>query len=140
MPTTVEEVLRWASPVMHFRRTAMKDTEIRGVPIAEGDKVVIWYISATATKKSSGQPRRRSTSGARRTSTSPSAAAALTSASAPTWPKLEIRVMFEELSKRLPDIALDGDVRRCAPTSSTASRRCRSASHPRGLNPQWPRC
>jgi len=38
MPTTVEEVLRWASPVMHFRRTAMKDTEIRGVPIARATR------------------------------------------------------------------------------------------------------
>jgi cholest-4-en-3-one 26-monooxygenase len=42
----VEEMLRWASPVMHFRRTASRDCEIGGQPIAAGDKVVIWYISA----------------------------------------------------------------------------------------------
>ena len=42
----VEEILRWASPVMHFRRTATRDTELRGQPIAAGDKVVTWYISA----------------------------------------------------------------------------------------------
>ena len=42
----VEEILRWASPVMHFRRTATRDTELRGQEIAAGDKVVTWYISA----------------------------------------------------------------------------------------------
>src|SRR5215203_1676590 len=44
--TAVEEIVRYASPVIHFRRTATADTEIRGVPIAEGDKVVYWYCSA----------------------------------------------------------------------------------------------
>jgi cholest-4-en-3-one 26-monooxygenase len=42
----VEEVLRWGSPVLHFRRTATVDTEIRGRAIKEGDRVVIWHISA----------------------------------------------------------------------------------------------
>ena len=41
----VEEILRFATPVMQFRRTATQDTEIRGVPIAAGDKVVMWYCS-----------------------------------------------------------------------------------------------
>jgi cytochrome P450 len=44
-------MLRWASPVMHFRRTASRDCEIGGQPIAEGDKVVIWYISANRDEK-----------------------------------------------------------------------------------------
>ena len=46
VPSAVEEMLRWASPVMNFRRTATRDVELAGVPIKEGDKVVIWYISA----------------------------------------------------------------------------------------------
>ena len=41
-----EEVVRWASPVMYFRRNVTKDTEIRGQAIKAGDKVSIWYISA----------------------------------------------------------------------------------------------
>jgi cytochrome P450 len=41
----VEELLRWATPVMHFRRTATRDTEIAGQAIAEGDRVVMWHIS-----------------------------------------------------------------------------------------------
>jgi len=42
----VEEILRWASPVMYFRRTATCDTEVGGQAISEGDKVVMWHISA----------------------------------------------------------------------------------------------
>ncbi|MEM8923694.1 MAG: cytochrome P450 [Actinomycetota bacterium] len=46
VPTATEEVLRWSSPVHHMRRTATADTEVAGTPIAEGDKVVMWYSSA----------------------------------------------------------------------------------------------
>ena len=42
----VEEIIRWATPVIHMRRTATCDTELAGVRIREGDKVVIWYASA----------------------------------------------------------------------------------------------
>jgi cholest-4-en-3-one 26-monooxygenase len=42
----IEEILRWASPVLHFRRTASEDTLIHGQPVAQGDKVVMWYVSA----------------------------------------------------------------------------------------------
>lgn len=41
-----EEILRASSVTMHFRRTATEDTEVRGVPIAKGDRVVMWYTSA----------------------------------------------------------------------------------------------
>lgn len=44
--TAVEEVLRWATPVHHMRRTAVDDTELAGTPISAGDKVVMWYSSA----------------------------------------------------------------------------------------------
>jgi cytochrome P450 len=46
IPVAAEEVLRWATPVMHFRRTATRDAELRGKRIRKGDKVVTWYISA----------------------------------------------------------------------------------------------
>lgn len=42
----VEEMLRWGSSIHNFRRTATRDTELRGVPIREGDKVVLYYASA----------------------------------------------------------------------------------------------
>jgi cytochrome P450 len=46
MSSAVEELLRWITPIMQFRRTAVRDTELCGQPIAEGDKVVLFYISA----------------------------------------------------------------------------------------------
>jgi len=46
LPGAIEEILRFTSPVMHFRRTATEATELSGVRIAEGDKVVVWYPSA----------------------------------------------------------------------------------------------
>jgi cholest-4-en-3-one 26-monooxygenase len=42
----VEEVLRWASPVLYFRRNATQDFELRGHTIKAGDKISLWYISA----------------------------------------------------------------------------------------------
>jgi cytochrome P450 len=44
--TAVEEFVRWASPVMQFARFATRDTEINGQPVAEGDKVGLFYCSA----------------------------------------------------------------------------------------------
>jgi cytochrome P450 len=44
--TAVEEVVRWASPVIYMRRTVTRDIELSGVKMAEGDKVTMWYSSA----------------------------------------------------------------------------------------------
>ncbi len=46
LPGAVEELLRWVSPVMQFRRTAIVDTWLGGQRIREGDKVVLYYVSA----------------------------------------------------------------------------------------------
>ena len=46
MSTAIEEMLRYTTPVVHFRRTAMADTELRGTKIGEGDKVMMFYGSA----------------------------------------------------------------------------------------------
>jgi cholest-4-en-3-one 26-monooxygenase len=45
LPTAVEEMLRFVTPVMNFRRTAMCDTELSGTPIPPGDKVVFFHAS-----------------------------------------------------------------------------------------------
>jgi cytochrome P450 len=45
LPRAAEEFVRWATPVLTFRRTATRDCEIAGHPIAEGDKVVLFYHS-----------------------------------------------------------------------------------------------
>jgi cholest-4-en-3-one 26-monooxygenase len=46
IPAAAEEIVRWVSPVNMFRRTATRDTELGGHPIADGDKVVVFYASA----------------------------------------------------------------------------------------------
>ena len=46
LPNAVEEIIRWASPILHMRRTASIDTELAGTHVAAGDKVVMWYPSA----------------------------------------------------------------------------------------------
>jgi cytochrome P450 len=45
-PNAIEEIVRWASPVIHMRRVALEDTRIGDTDIAAGDKVVMWYWSA----------------------------------------------------------------------------------------------
>src|SRR5947207_3625053 len=58
IPRAVEEILRWATPVLHFRRTATRDVELRGETIHAGDKVVTWYISANRDDEAFGDPDR----------------------------------------------------------------------------------
>jgi len=45
MPTAVEEIVRWATPVKEFMRTAAEDTTVRGVPIGKGESVYLAYVS-----------------------------------------------------------------------------------------------
>jgi len=45
MPTAVEEMVRWATPVKEFMRTAAEDTTVRGVPIGKGESVYLAYVS-----------------------------------------------------------------------------------------------
>ena len=46
VPTAVEELLRWITPIMQFRRTATADVDLHGAPVRDGDKVVVYYIAA----------------------------------------------------------------------------------------------
>jgi len=46
MRPPVEEILRWTSPVAYFARRTTRTTEIRGVPVARGERVTLWYPSA----------------------------------------------------------------------------------------------
>ena len=45
IPNMVAEFIRWQTPVIHMRRTALEDIELGGKQIKEGDKVVMWYVS-----------------------------------------------------------------------------------------------
>ncbi len=46
LPNAAQEIIRWQSPVTHMRRTALEDTQLGGQTIRQGEKVVMWYISA----------------------------------------------------------------------------------------------
>ena len=109
MPTAVEELLRWISPIMYFRRTASKDTEIHGQKIKEGDKVTLWYGSANRDPDAFENPDSFDVG------RDPNPHVALGSGGphfclGASLARLEIRLMFEEITKRLPDIRLAGEV------------------------------
>ncbi|PNE40072.1 cytochrome P450 [Streptomyces noursei] len=53
-----EEVLRWASPTMHFGRTVVQDTEIHGTPIPAGDVVTVWNVSGNRDERVFADPNR----------------------------------------------------------------------------------
>ena len=58
LPTAIEEMLRWVSPVIYMRRTATCDTDLAGHPIAAGDKVVMYYGSANRDEAAFDDPDR----------------------------------------------------------------------------------
>jgi cytochrome P450 len=45
IPSMVSEMIRWVTPVIHMRRTALRDVELGGRQVKEGQKVVMWYVS-----------------------------------------------------------------------------------------------
>ena len=55
-PTAVEEIVRWASPVVYMRRTLTRDFELSGVKMAAGDKVALWYNSANRDESKFANP------------------------------------------------------------------------------------
>ncbi|EWM10980.1 cytochrome P450 [Kutzneria sp. 744] len=58
LTTAIDEMLRWWTPVMHFRRTATDDTTLSGVDIRAGDKVVVWFSSANRDERVFPDPHR----------------------------------------------------------------------------------
>jgi cytochrome P450 len=58
IPKAVEEMIRWVSPVMQMRRTALSDTQIAGNPIRAGDKVVVYFVSANRDERKFADPER----------------------------------------------------------------------------------
>ncbi len=110
IPSAVEEMLRWVTPVMYFRRTATRDTEIRGVKIKENDKVVMYYPSANRDEQYFKDGDKFDVG------RTPNEHLAFGVGEhfclGTSLARLEIRVLFEELIRRLPDIELAGAPRR----------------------------
>jgi cytochrome P450 len=107
--TAVEEIVRWATPVIHFRRTATEDTELSGQRIEAGQKVVLWYTSANRDERMFADPYRFDI-------TRPITPAQVGfGAGGPHFclganlARREITVMFDELRRRLPDLRITGE-------------------------------
>ena len=103
----VEEIVRWATPVISFRRTVTADTEIRGVPIKAGDKVVFWYNSGNRDEHNFEAPqsfdvRRYPNNHLGFGAGGPHFCLGASLA------RREIAVMFEEISLRLPNLEVTG--------------------------------
>jgi cytochrome P450 len=58
MPSAIEEMLRYVSPVMLFVRTATKDTELGGIPVKAGERAAMFYVSANRDETRFGDPNR----------------------------------------------------------------------------------
>jgi len=101
--TAVEEILRWASPVMYFRRNATRDFELRDKTIKAGDKISMWYISANRDEQYFDDPFRFDIT------REPNPHIAF-GGGGPHFclgaqlARMEIQVLFEELVKRAPRI------------------------------------
>jgi hypothetical protein len=103
-PTGVEEIVRWASPVIYMRRTLTEDCELSGVTMAAGDKATLWYCSANRDEDKFADPW---TFDVGRT---PNPHAGFGGGGAhfclgANLARREISVAFEELHRQMPDIA-----------------------------------
>ena len=111
IPGAVEEMLRWSSVTMHFRRTAVVDTELGGTAIRAGDKVLIWFLSGNVDERRFPRPfefdiRRTPNDHLAFGLKSPHKCLGEHLA------RLEMRVFFEELLPALADIRVSGPVAR----------------------------
>ena len=111
IPTAVEEMLRWVSPIQNMCRTATRDVELRGQKIREGDKLLLLYPSANRDEEVFDRsmefdiersPNDHLAFGGYGTHFCLGASLA----------RLELKVMFEELLRALPDIALEPEAAR----------------------------
>jgi cholest-4-en-3-one 26-monooxygenase len=106
--SATEEIVRWASPVMYFRRNCMADSEIRGQEIKAGDKLTIWYTSANRDEEVFDDPFRFDI----RRDPNPHIGFG---GGGPHFclganlARMEIRMLFEELAKRVPRITAVGE-------------------------------
>lgn len=111
IPWAVEEFLRLASPVYHFRRTATRDTEILGQAIKEGDKVVTWFAAGNRDPEVFDDPYRMDVT------RNPNEHMAFGRGGphmcmGNALARLEIKIMFEDLLPRITSVQQMGDVSR----------------------------
>ncbi len=109
--TAVEEMLRWGASIHNFRRTATRDTEVRGVPIKEGEKVVTYYASANRDEDVFAEPH---TFDIRRSPNDHTTfgGGGVHFCLGANLARLEIKSIMREFVRRYPDYALAGEPQR----------------------------
>jgi cytochrome P450 len=117
-----DEILRWSSPVLHFRRTATRDVEVGGQTIRAGDKVVIWYVSANFDEEVFADPLRFDV-GRRPNPHVTFGGGGPHFCLGAHLAKLEVQVMFDALLPRLADMELVGPVERMRTNFTNALKR-----------------
>jgi cholest-4-en-3-one 26-monooxygenase len=110
IPSAVEEMLRWVTPVVCFKRTATCDTELGGQQIRASDKVVIFYPAANRDESVFPEPHRFDVGRTPNEHLSFGVGEHFCLGS--NLARLEIRLMFTELLRRFPDMELCGPVSR----------------------------
>ncbi|GHF21302.1 cytochrome P450 [Amycolatopsis deserti] len=110
VPSAVEEMLRWHPPVLTFRRTAAVDTSLGGKRIAAGDKVVVYFASAHFDERQFPDPYRFDVSRAPNDHLAFGQGPHLCLGA--HFGRLQMRVFFREFLTMLPEVRLDGEVRR----------------------------
>ena len=103
LPSAIEEMLRWVTPVVYMRRTAMRDTTLHGRDIKEGDKVVMYYGAANRDPDVFEDPERFDVARAPNDHVSFGGGGPHFCLGAHIG-RIEIQAMFREILTRLPDI------------------------------------
>jgi cytochrome P450 family 142 subfamily A polypeptide 1 len=108
IPVAVEEMLRWVTPIKNMNRTALRDTELRGQRIREGDRLLLLYQSGNRDERVFERP---DTFDVARTPNPHVAFGGYGThhCLGASLARLELRIMFEELLRRLPDLELAGE-------------------------------
>jgi cytochrome P450 len=111
IPNAVEEMLRWVTPVIYFTRVAQRDTEVHGHPIREGERVAMWYSAGSRDPAMNDDPERFDVSRQKPAHQAFGGGGPHFCLGNPLA-RLELRVLFEELIRRVPDMQITGPVTR----------------------------
>ncbi|EHN10622.1 putative cytochrome P450 hydroxylase [Patulibacter medicamentivorans] len=111
IPQAVEEILRWTSVVNYFVRTATTDTELAGQPIAAGEKVMLWYASGSRDEAKYADPQTFDVTRSEHDHMAFGGGGRHFCLGA-GLARLELRIIFEETTRRLHEIEQAGEVQR----------------------------
>jgi cytochrome P450 len=111
IPSMVSETIRWQTPLAYMRRTAKRDVELRGKTIREGDKVLMWYVSGNRDEEAIENPNTYWIERPR-VRQHLSFGFGIHRCVGNRLAELQLKIIWEEILKRFPDIVVTGEPRR----------------------------